>query len=315
MTLTTQPPPRAVVNDVARLSAALDAEIPRRRSSNLLVGTWNIRACGGLTAKWESAEGDSPVRDWHAVTCLAEVIRRFDVVAVQEVRRATRALLAVLEVLGPRWEVIASDVTEGSAGNGERLSFLYDSSRVRPSGLVGEIVLPPDADGPADQFARTPYVASFHRKHVEFVLATVHVVWGKRPADRLPEVTAFAEWMRTWARRKDDWNQNLLVLGDFNLDRIGDPLFEAFVATGLWPPTELNEVPRTVFDNDGTRHFYDQIAWFSTPTGTSLLRGLEYTHRGGSFDFVPRVFDGLTLHQVSWRMSDHYPLWTEFKVS
>lgn len=314
MTLTTQPPPAEVVTDLARIGAALDAAIPRRRSANLLVGTWNIRACANLTAKWEAAADDSPKRDWHAVTCLAEVIRRFDVVAVQEVRRATSALLAVLEVLGPRWEVIASDVTEGSAGNGERLSFVYDSSRVRPSGLVGEVVLPPTADGPADQFARTPYVASFHRKHVEFVLATVHVLWGKNPADRLPEIIAFAEWMRDWARRKDDWNQNLLVLGDFNLDRIGDPLFEAFVATGLWPPTELNDVPRTVFDDDRTRHFYDQIAWFSSARGEPLLKGLEYTHRGGAFDFVPHVFDGLTLNQMTWRMSDHYPLWVEFRL-
>jgi hypothetical protein len=55
------------------------------------------------------------------------------------------------------------------------------------------------------------------------------------------------------------------VLGDFNLDRIGDPLYEAFISTGLWPPTELNAVPRTIFDDDKTKHFYDQLAWFSNP--------------------------------------------------
>jgi hypothetical protein len=33
-----------------------------------------------------------------------------------------------------------------------------------------------------------------------------------------------------------------MVLGDFNLDRIGDPLYEAFTAAGVWPPTELNQV-------------------------------------------------------------------------
>lgn len=39
--------------------------------------------------------------------------------------------------------------------------------------------------------------------------------------------------MRAWADRPKDWNGNRFVLGDFNLDRIGDPLFEAFIATGL----------------------------------------------------------------------------------
>ncbi|MET1089385.1 MAG: hypothetical protein ABWY04_20060 [Arthrobacter sp.] len=36
-----------------------------------------------------------------------------------------------------------------------------------------------------------------------------------------------------------DWNSNLVVLGAFHLDRIGDPPYEAFVSTGLWPPAEL----------------------------------------------------------------------------
>jgi hypothetical protein len=51
------------------------------------------------------------------VACLAEVISRFDVVALQEARRSTEALRFLLERLGPAWRVIASDVTEGSAGN------------------------------------------------------------------------------------------------------------------------------------------------------------------------------------------------------
>lgn len=143
----------------------------------------------------------------------------------------------------------------------------------------------------------------------------MHVLWGDKAADRLPELTAFAQWMRDWAERPDDFNENLLVLGDFNLDRIGDPLYEAFVSTGLWPPTELDTVPRTIFDNNKTRHFYDQIAWFSDPDGTTMLKSLEYTGRAGHFDFLPHVLAGLTLQEVSWRISDHYPLWTEFHLS
>lgn len=140
----------------------------------------------------------------------------------------------------------------------------------------------------------------------------MHVLWGKSPTERLPEITAFAQWMRDWAVRPNDWNSNFIVLGDFNLDRVGDPLYEAFIATGLWPPTELDKVPRTIFDNDNTRHFYDQIAWFSKADGTTLLQGMTYGQRAGSFDFIPHVFRDLTRSEVSWRISDHYPLWCEF---
>lgn len=51
-----------------------------------------------------------------------------------------------------------SDVTEGAAGNGERGAFPYDSTRAQPSGLVGEIVLPPTRAGEqGDTLGRTSF--------------------------------------------------------------------------------------------------------------------------------------------------------------
>lgn len=81
-----------------------------------------------------------------------------------------------MQLVGPAWRVIASDVAEGAAGNGERLVLLYNSDRVQPSGLVGEIGLPPIATDPARQFARTPYFARFSRAGTEFTLAPVRVL-------------------------------------------------------------------------------------------------------------------------------------------
>lgn len=248
---------------------------------------------------------------------MAAVLGRFDVIAVQETRRATSALLGLMDLLGKGWGVIVSDVTDGDAGNGERLTFIYNRDRVQPSGLVGEIVLPPAFAEDLDQFARTPYVASFVRGGVPFTLATVHVVWGTSADQRLPELTAFANWMRAWVAKPDDWNQNMLVLGDFNLDRLDDPLYAAFVSTGLWAPPELNKVPRTIFDDSKTQHHYDQVAWFSdvnSAQAPSMLTGLSFKGRAGSFNFVPHVFTGLSKTELSWRISDHYPLWIEFEL-
>jgi hypothetical protein len=33
---------------------------------------------------------------------------------------------------------------------------------------------------------------------------------------------------------------------------------------------------------------------------------------GGSFDFVPTLRGERTLTDLSWHISDHYPLWVEF---
>lgn len=285
---------------------------------NLLLGSWNLRAFGGLTNTWASAPGESPRRDLSAVAYIAAIGRRFDVIALQEVKRDTTALRALLAALGPTWRFITSDATEGDAGNDERLTFAYYSDRVTPSGLVGEVVLPDDIGNPAEQFARTPYAVSFDRGGVEFILTTVHVVWGKGSADRIGELTRFASWMRAWADRKGDWNQNLLVMGDFNLDRLGDRLYEAFISTGLWAPTQLATLPRTIFDDPKKPHFYDQIAWFvdylSDGTPKVRLSGLTYNQRAGPFNFVPLVYPGMKKTDLSWRMSDHYPLWIEFDL-
>lgn len=302
--------------DVDRLNEALDRLLPARTSGNLLIGTWNLRGFGGLAAKWQSGPGDSPRRDWHSVECIAQVVRRFDVTAIQETRRNTSSLAALLHVLGPGFRVITSDVTEGGPGNGERLAFVYDAERITPSGLVGEIVLESTPEQQVKQFARTPYAAGFVRGGVEFVLTTVHILWGEDPEERLGELTRFATCMAKWADRRDDWNRNLMVLGDFNLERYGDPLYVAFMSTGLLPPAELDQVPRTIFDHPTKPHFYDQVAWFRHPDhlDRSVLEGLAYTGRCGSFDFVPLAFRGLSKTELSWRISDHYPLWVEFDV-
>jgi hypothetical protein len=53
-----------------------------------------------MTPKWRSVPGDSPIRDLSNLLCIAELIHRFDVAAIQEVRASARALLAIMQVLG-----------------------------------------------------------------------------------------------------------------------------------------------------------------------------------------------------------------------
>jgi endonuclease/exonuclease/phosphatase family metal-dependent hydrolase len=311
--------PATVSTQVANLKGAVSQVVPARTASNLLIGSWNLRALSGLTDSWDAPETASPKRDWRAAALIAAVISAFDVVAVQEVRRDTTALRAVLAELGHDWQFLCSDVTEGDAGNGERQTFLYDTTRVRPSGLVGEIVLPPIAGKAADQFARSPYAVSFTRTDIEFILTTVHIIWSNAPAGRIDEVTAFGEWMHNWAIRQGDWNGNLLALGDFNLEGPGTPLYQAFISTGLFPPGQLSQLPRTIFDTSDHPHHYDQIAWFSdvAADGTihNLLHSIEFNGIAGNFDFVPHVYPGMSKTSVSWRISDHYPLWVEFTLT
>ena len=320
----TDPPPPEIAAELGDLRAMLDKDIPAKMLDyNLLIATWNIRAFGDLTAKWNSEATDTPKRDLHALRCIAEVVSRFDIIALQEVRANLKALRHLLKALGPNWGLILTDVTEGDRGNGERLVFLFDTRKVQLSGLACELVVPQEQlsditpDALDKQFARTPYAVSFRSSGKTFILVTLHITYGEKAEERIPEIKAIAKWLAEWAKDINAWDHNLIALGDFNIDRRGDKLYDAFTSTGLYIPEDLHRVPRSIFSDPkkpDLNKFYDQVAWFKRDEDTPLL-SIRYL-RGGSFDFTKVALRSrnLTKAQLSWRVSDHYPLWTEFSV-
>ena len=212
-----------------------------------------------------------------------------------------------------------TDVTRGKEGNFERLAFFFDARRISLSGLACELVVPEDRlqsiqkDALHKQFARTPYAVGFRSDGITFVLVTLHVLYGEKPEERSPELKAIAEWMADWAAQMNDWEQNLMVLGDFNIDRHDSPIWRAFVSSGLTVPEVLDLVPRSIFSEEADRRdkYYDQIAWFEA--GSERRLNLECTG-GGSIDFVPHLYldVGMKPKEMQYRVSDHYPLWVEF---
>lgn len=95
---------------------------------------------------------------------MPKIISAFDLVAVQEVNNNMKPFLKMMEILGPTWSYIATDVSEGSGGNGERMAFVYDTGKVLFRNIAGEIVLPKKLLGGVDQFARTPFMVKFQRR-------------------------------------------------------------------------------------------------------------------------------------------------------
>lgn len=309
-------PPDYVQAEINALKTHLNDSIPpRKMDHNLLIATWNIRAFGDLTRKWASEDGDSPRRDLHSVLCIAEILSRFDVIAIQEVKSNLRALRDTLKVMGSHWGLILTDVTEGSAGNDERMAYLFDTRRVQLSGLACELVVPQEwlgeigSNALSSQFARTPYAVSFRSGNSTFILVTLHVLYGKKAQERIPELRAIARWMANWAKSTHTYHQNLIVLGDFNIEARGDLLSQTFLSEGLYVPPALENTTRSIFNET---KYYDHIAWFDGANGAPRL-SMEFI-QGGNFDFVGKTLVDLNLtkNQLSWRLSDHYPLWAEF---
>ena len=106
-------------------------------SDTLLLATWNLQAFDG--GKPDSRTDESY---WY----IAEIVSHFDLVAIQEVGADLGALDRLRDRLGKTWKYIVSDVTEGTAGNDERLAFLFDDRKVQFGGVAGEIVIPPGSN-------------------------------------------------------------------------------------------------------------------------------------------------------------------------
>ncbi len=312
--------PKEVIKNLQLLSKDLDIKIPPKKvDKNLLIASWNIRAFGNLTREWESKKNDSPKRDLHSILVIAEIIKRFDVIAVQEVKSNIRALRDTLKVLGNNWSLILTDVTKGDSGNGERMAYIFDTRRVQLSGLAGELVIPNewykriDKDALNEQFVRTPYAVSFRSNDKTFILVTLHIKYGKKSKDRLKELKGIAQWLADWASDINAYDQNLIALGDFNIDARGDLLDQTFLSEGLYVPDALqnDDVTRSIFKET---KYYDQIAWFNNNKDIPNL-SLEFIN-GGNYDFVKTALinRNISKRSLSYLISDHYPLWAEFKL-
>jgi endonuclease/exonuclease/phosphatase family metal-dependent hydrolase len=314
------PPPADVAQEQVLISQALDERVPGKvLDRNLLIASWNIRLLGRVNPAWENEPGVTPKRNLADVWAIAEVLSRFDVVAVQEVRDELAGLRLTCKCLGPDWAFTVTDVTRGDAGNHERLAFLYDTRRVRPSGLAGELVLSEEDLERLEigrQFARAPYIVSFVSAGNPFTLASVHAIWGDTVAARTHEAAALADLLRLTVKdpspkTPDDFRRNLIALGDFNISRTGDETWRALVDGGLTPDPELADKPRTVGERPGSTTAYDQVAWIAP----GRLGALGFERVASDTlpwpEFIPRDPDD---GDPTFRLSDHFPLWIEFAL-
>jgi endonuclease/exonuclease/phosphatase family metal-dependent hydrolase len=106
--------------------------------ATLRLATWNIR-------EFDSDKYGKRLEE--SLHYIAEILAHFDLIAVQEVREDRRALEEVMRLLGPNWQYVVTDVTEGSAGNRERMAFVYDTNKIRFGFVAGEVMLPSDRRG------------------------------------------------------------------------------------------------------------------------------------------------------------------------
>jgi hypothetical protein len=232
---------------------------------------------------------------------LCEVLRRFDLTAIQEIRSPRDDIMPRLieqlnapgaagtasrhfdYVIGPR---------RGHGSGKEQLAFVFDSATIEVDRTSVYTV-----DDPGHRLSHEPLVAAFRAHNAPigdaftFTLVNVHVELGS-PASEQEALADTYRAVRDDGRGEDD----IIMLGNLSTDDrhlglLGQLPNIACALTGVATNTR------------GTK-MYDNLLFNRQAT-------VEFTGRAGILD-VPRELN-LPMSQAL-ELSDHLPIWAEFSV-
>ena len=296
-----QPPPAFGPNANSPQPTSRPATNATGQRSHLLIGTFNIRIFG--QAKLEDAT---------AVNYLLDIARRFDVLAVQELRSVDQSVVprfveALNQQFGVRYAYLLGP-RQGRTLSKEQYVFIYNADLVQP------LHQPWVVNDPYDRLHREPLIASFRcivpaagpgdglngnppgmppaARPFQFTLANVHT----DPDVAEDEVNSVGE-IFTQYQGTQFVDDDLIVLGDFNAgpDRFG--------RLGSFPGAHA-VIPANVPTNLAGTRCYDNIVFDSRYT-------TEYTGQAGVFNLV-KAYD--LDEETAGRISDHFPVWAVFSI-
>ena len=324
------------IDGLLRLRQYLAEKIQVRKTDrNLLLSSWNIKEFGHLKK-----------RQPESYFYIAEIVSNFDLVAVQELKTGLKDLEILMKLLGKDWSYLINDITEGNDGNSERSAYLYDTRRVNFSGLAGEILLWKELFDETEaekdfQLKRTPFITGFQAGWKSFSLLNVHL----QPEDskkgreiRRKEVRLLMKALDAKKKKKTNWTDNIIILGDFNLyksDGETVKIFEDFkykecdILQGLNTNTAISQ---ETFD----RMFFHESEFFKIPCKADGNRGgvieiFDVVYREDEFKNYLEEMEaakGPTVdlgddekrkkyYKNTWRktqLSDHKPIWVEIII-
>ncbi|MBL7748840.1 MAG: endonuclease/exonuclease/phosphatase family protein [Chitinophagaceae bacterium] len=314
----------AVINNILALRASLDKEIPDKKlTGNLVLGTWNIREFGNTKYNGRMTE---------SLYYIAEIISRFDLIAIQEVRTDMAEFNQMLNILGEDYGVHVSIVTQGKSGNSERLAFLYDKRTVSFKNIAGQVILPKTTKQ-QDQFARAPYVIRFQSGWIKFDIATVHIYYGDdvksgaKYKKRVEEIGQIVKYFSDFYINDKGKNEadNMFILGDFNIEDTKSDTYKAATSARFAIPDSIlnGNLPGS---NQLQTKIYDQILYYSKYNNIKFSAAGVYNLYDTVFNDFSQYQERIEAHYGkklakkdftdfrSYQMSDHLPLWIEMKT-
>lgn len=239
--------------------------------------------------------GESKLAKPRVMQVLSDVVRQFDVVAVQEIRAVSQDVVprfvALINANGAQYDY-AVGPRLGNTSSKEQYAYIFNTARLELD--RGSLYTVQD---PENALHREPLVASFRvrgpppEQAFTFTLVNIHT-----DPDVVPQELAALDDVYRAVRNDGRGEDDVIILGDLNADdrHLG----------------ELGQIPYLtcaisgVPSNTRRTQLYDNIVFDSRAS-------VEFTGVAGVYDLTGEY--GLTLEQAL-EVSDHLPVWAEFSA-
>ena len=247
------------------------------------VCSWNLKDFGKSKSDSESE-------------FIANTIKAFDVIAIQEVVAGYGGLQAVVRLSdalnrkGNKWDYIISDPT--SSNNSykvERNAFIWKTSKLKK---VGDAWLEKKNNIEID---REPFYITFHSSGKNFTLVSFHAITkSMQPETEIKYFKFLPELYK---------EQNLLFCGDFNVPQshtVFNPLRKMGYSSAL--TGQKTSLKQTCIDNDCLASEFDNFYF---------KKSIFKTQKSGIIPFYNSFSD----HKEARLISDHVPIFYQFSLN
>ena len=245
--------------------------------------------------------GQAKVNKTDAMDVIAQTIRRYDVVGIQEIRDASGTSLPKLMALinsgtdengnAYNYDYVVSDRL-GRTTSKEQYAYIYDKNTVY---VASEPLVYPEPDG-TDPFEREPYMVTFRSINGSF--DAVFILIHTKPDDakkEIDELDTVVQYAKTIYIGQD----NYVLMGDFNAD---GTYFNESGPSALKSDEYVWLIGNEVVTTTITNNTYDRIVITKSLTP-------YFANQSGAFNYSAEY--GLNQSQTT-NVSDHYPVYAVF---
>jgi len=239
--------------------------------------------------------GQSKLKKPRVMEILAQIVRQFDVVAIQEIRSRDQDVvprfIELINATGRSYDFVIGPRL-GNTSSKEQYAYLFDRQSIEVDRRYVYTINDPD-----NLLHREPLVAWFRVRGppqdeaFTFTLVNIHTDPDVVPQE-LAGMDDVYRVVRDDGRNEDD----VIILGDLNADdrhlgELGQVPGITWAISGI--PTNVRQT-----------HQYDNIVFHSQATH-------EFVGRAGVVDFL-REFN--LSSEEALEVSDHFPVWAEFSI-